>query len=47
MKEFAVFEAHENFALGISFTGDGKTLISAGMDGFFTRWLNAGSRRGG
>jgi len=32
------FEAHENYALGVSFTGDGKTLISAGMDGKLKLW---------
>jgi len=38
VKEFAIFEAHENYALGVSFTGDGKTLISAGMDGKLKLW---------
>ncbi|MFQ5433753.1 MAG: WD40 repeat domain-containing protein [Anaerolineae bacterium] len=31
-KEAAVFEAHGSYVLGLQFTQDGRTLISAGMD---------------
>ena len=32
MREVAVFEAHASYVLGLSFTRDGQTLISSGMD---------------
>jgi len=38
MTEPLVFEAHSSYALGVLFTPDGRTLISAGMDRLITLW---------
>ena len=38
MRELAVFEAHGSYVLDLAFTGDGKTLISAGMDNMVRLW---------
>ena len=38
MKEPTVFEAHASYVLGLLFTRDGQTLISAGMDNVVKLW---------
>ncbi|UCC65634.1 MAG: hypothetical protein JSV36_03125 [Anaerolineae bacterium] len=38
MKERAVFEAHSSCVLGLLFTRDSRTLISAGMDNVVRLW---------
>lgn len=38
MQEVNVFEAHGSYVLGLRFTRDGRTLISAGMDNVVNLW---------
>jgi len=38
IKEAFNFEAHSNYVLGLTFTNDSKTLISAGMDNVVKLW---------
>ena len=38
MREQAVFEAHSSYVLGLLFTADGQTLVSAGMDNLVKLW---------
>ncbi len=38
MREHLVFEAHSSYALGVLFTPDGQTLVSAGMDSLIKLW---------
>lgn len=38
MREPLFFAAHASYALGVSFTPDGQTLVSAGMDGLIKLW---------
>ena len=38
MKEVTVFQSHQPYALALSFTLDGKFLISAGMDNLIKLW---------
>lgn len=35
---FHSFDAHEDFVLGLAFTADSRTLVSAGMDGLIKVW---------
>jgi WD40 repeat protein len=38
MREHAVFEAHSSYVLGLLFSRDGRTLVSAGMDNVVKLW---------
>lgn len=44
MREQLVFEAHASYALGVLFTPDGETMVSAGMDGLIKLWSVPGWR---
>lgn len=41
MEPQITLEAHGNYVLGLRFTGDGKTLISSGMDALVKLWDTA------
>jgi WD40 repeat protein len=38
MNETTVFEAHDSYVLGLLFTADSQTLVSAGMDNIVRLW---------
>jgi WD40 repeat protein len=38
MKESTVFEAHSSYVLGLLFTRNSRTLVSAGMDNIVKLW---------
>ena len=38
MDEVTIFEAHGSYVLGLLFTGDSQTLVSAGMDNIVRLW---------
>ena len=38
MREVTIFEAHTSYVLGMQFTHDSRSLISAGMDNLVRLW---------